>query len=215
MAIGDIPRLPDKDLKRVEQLVKKVKSGETPPLEVLEKSLAALGRFKLDRSGFEIKDRFKIGREELETLFDAAAMSMKGSSGKQGGTAPKKKQSLCIDLKELGRFKVQPGFPPKAVPISKEEIEQTDGPVIELDLDLIPFLFQGFEGLLYLSGERLVTVRGGKRTPSGKKNDGWQAGVNKLNAALPLMSFSTRKFLGQLGEPLTAFCDEVLTKCGV
>ena len=207
MTIGDIPRLPDKDVKRVEKLVKKLKNGETSFSHILNKSLGAIGRFKIDSTGLEIKGRFKIGPEELQALFESTQLRMELLPYMKG-------KAIYVHIKGMARHKIILGFPPKILPATEDEIQHTDLPLVEVDLDVIPYFFQGFEGILYMSGERLLTLY---RTDAIFQwiGDGWTGGLKVLDSNLPMFSLTTKKFLGQLGQPLTALCDEVLTQCGV
>ncbi|MBI9074207.1 MAG: hypothetical protein JEZ02_02265 [Desulfatibacillum sp.] len=207
MTIGDIPRLPDRDVRRVEELVKRVKNGETSVSHILEKALSAIGRFRIDSTGLEIKGRFKMGAEELQALFESTILRMELLPYLKGRT-------VYVHVKGMARNKIILGFPLGIFPATEDEIQNTDLPLVEVDLDVIPYFCQGFEGILYMSGERLLTLH---RTDKIFQwiGDGWTGGLKVLDSNLPMFSLTTKKFLGQISQPLTALCDEVLTQCGV
>ncbi len=207
MTIADIPRLPDTEIPRVKQLAAKLQSKELPFTALLDNVLAALGRFEIGAGGVSAGHGLAMGPEAIQV---AAKIAEDG-----WGLFPKLiGKPFFINVERIGVFKVRMGFPPRISEALLSEADATHSPVLWLNLNVLPSLCQGLEGIIAEEDEEfwrfyrlevLLDWLGG----------GWDGFTANIGAMVPFWALTTREFLEKIQKPLTSLVLDVLARCGV
>jgi len=196
-------------LPRVENLIGMIKRGEISIQTVMENVASVVGRFRIDATGIEIVNRFKISASEfasisetLYTILDILPL-LKG-------------KVLYINLRGLSTFRIRVGLPLDISPAHGNQLETTGLPVIDLDIDRIPLLFQEQEGMILtlLGPEKLLKIHNFDVLLDWLAAT-WRGELKMIDMVIPLVALTRKETAHRLHEPLTSLRDEVLARCGV
>jgi hypothetical protein len=196
--LKDMPRFPEAYRSRANQLRTNVRQGDISLLDVLGNIVAVMERVRIDPTGIQIGNRFRIDAAECRTLGKALIDAFEIFSAVKG-------RELVVQIRKVLFLKVEIGLPPKMIPLAPGEAMESGLPLIELDADpddpdgakLRLQRIHGFPDLLAWLGED------------------WDGLVRVFDLVIPLFAFSTQERIETLIKPMYGLFDDVLTKCGV
>ncbi len=203
----DRSQSPDDFHLRLEKLFARVKKGELSPAEIIEKAMAAIGRFKIDARGLKFAGRPSVDALRFQTMAEILTNAFDLLPNLMG-------KELVIEIRQMTLFKIKIALPPVISPLTKIDIKNKKLPKIEIDLNLISYLFQGVEGFLSLWAENLWKIHH-LDIMMGWLGDDWAGGIRILDPIIPIFDLTTTEALENLRGPLGPLGDEVLTSCGV
>ncbi|MBN2168220.1 MAG: hypothetical protein JW738_03170 [Actinobacteria bacterium] len=194
MSLGDMPRLPGEVIARVEKLIDMAKKGEVSFSEVL-------GKLMSTTMGKMMPLMMSMGGDMMGKMMPQMMSMLPVMMGKQ----------IFVKVEDIGYFIAKTGMPPKffeLVPSTFEEVKAAHIPGVWVDLDIIPLMLQGIEGMLYMSGEKLVKVYGADVI------QGWMAGLpvsgNMLEMMVPMMGNMTKGAYMQMQTAIEQAAEETL-----
>ncbi len=193
---------------RVENLIGMIKRGEISIPSVMNNIASVVGRFRIDATGIEVFNRFKIGASEFGSISEALYILLDILPLLMG-------KVLYINLRGLSAFRIRVGLPLDVSPATASQLETTGLPVIDLDLDRIPLLFQGQEGMILtlLGPDKLLKIHNFDVLLDWLAET-WQGEFKVIDMVIPLVALTRKEAAQRLNEPLTSLRDEVLARCG-
>jgi hypothetical protein len=199
MSMGDLPRLPDEYIPRVEKLVDLVKSGDADIAEIIGKLMGPV-------IGKMLPVIMGSGGDKLMAIMPAVMGMLPALIGKQ----------IYLGVIDVGYYRVKVGMLPRLINFKESTVEEVKAaklPTVVVDLDLIPLLFQGLPGIISLMTDGKLTIYGVEVLV------GWFRAVSKntgiVDTALPAVRLMTKEVLQEIQEPFTEAADEMLSAYGV
>ncbi|MBN1289261.1 MAG: hypothetical protein JXA49_06475 [Actinobacteria bacterium] len=199
MSLGDMPRLPDEIIVRVQKLIEMAKKGEVSFTEVL-------GKLMSTTMGKMMPLMMSVGGDMMGQMMPQMMSMLPVMMGKQ----------IFVKVEDIGYFIARTGMPPKffeLVPSTFDEVKAARIPGVWVDLDIIPLMLQGIEGMMYMSGETLVKVYGSDVI------QGWMKSIpgtgNMMEMMIPMMGMMTKGFYMQMQTAIEQSAEETLQVYGV
>ena len=193
MGLGEFPRLPDGYIPRVEKLVQEIKEGKLSVGDAQRKAV-------LDAAMDLLQALMAVAPVELIELAPYSLSIFPPLIGKE----------LFIRVRDVGIFKARVGLLPKVIeltPTTVEEIKADPIPGIELDLDVISLMLQGFPGVSSIVSEGLVRIYGAEVLAT------WFSDTTGLMVSL--MALTRKEIMDSIEEPFISAVDELLVEYGV
>lgn len=207
MSLGDIPSLPDKDIKRLEILLNKIKNGELSFVEFLEQASLSIGVVKINETGLEIVGKFKLERRQYLALIETLNKAAKLNEVFYGKT-------IFIKITGIVNLKIKIRRIPKIKILLDDEIKKTDLPRIEIDRDVIILMFKGIEGHSCIVPEALIKIYG-LEIISDWFGEGWEMNSALLNVMSSMSPLYIKENLVKMRDSYIQYWNDVLNKCGV
>lgn len=197
MSLGDMPRLSSETIARVETLIDMAKKGEVSFSEVLVKLMTTT-------MGKMMPLMMSLGGDMMTSMMPQMMSMLPLMMGKQ----------VFIKVEDIGYFIVKVGLPPKfieLVPSTFEEVKAAKIPGVWVDLDIIPLMLSGVDGMMYIMGETLVEVYGAEVIKEWTKDVKLpNTGGNPLEMMIPMMEKMTKGFFMQMQEAIEQAAEETL-----
>lgn len=199
MGLGDIPKLPDEYIPRVEKLADCMQSGEVEVGDFFKEFMKTAGKDILPLVIAPVTEEMS---DEMSRLVPLGMTMLSKMMGKE----------LLISVKDFGNFKVTFGFPPKVAKVTRLGPDEEPDPLmpsIEVaGIHVLPYLFRGHEGMLIMFMDQMIVINGMDVISE------WTGGhiFDLVNLSLGL---AKGEILQPMQEPFVSAADAVLTKYGV
>jgi len=216
MAVGDIPGIPKEHIPRAQRLVERLRNNEITLEAVRDNALSTLGRMRVSSSGVTVTGEagvFELDAGSLKALLGAMKKAVETVPLFMGKELYLKEGSKITHLKIGLRMKKRSA--------TESEIKSSTLPVIEFDpkisskdsiINAIEYRVQGLGGTIPSPPPRFKIRRMEELAGWFK---GWEDLAKVMRIAVPAVPLTTKSVLDKLGEPVPAFSDLVLKKCGV
>lgn len=199
MGLGDIPKLPDEYIPRVEKLADSMQSGEVSFSAFFKDVMNAAGKDILPLVIAPVLEEMSDKMSQLLPLGVSVLTQMVG-------------KELLIKVRDFGNFKVTFGFPPKVAKVTRLGPDEEPDPLmpnIEVDgIQVVPYLFRGHEGMLIMFMGQMIVINGLDVISE------WMGG-HMLDLANLSLGMVKGEILIPMQEPFVSAADAVLTRYGV
>ncbi len=222
MAIGDIPKFPLEYASRGKKLIQKLEKNDLSMDEVKNTIASVLGRVTIDTKGIRVAGdfgSFGINAEGFEAINESLRLLLDFLPVFEG-------RELFFKTGEK-ITKITVAFPPKQVPATLNEFQESEFPMIEFpseskdknssnaNMKMLAAYFQGADANLggggFGNNIRIHRIE----ELAGWLGDGWEGVVKLMDIGLPLLTLTTKETLDKLGESYPSFWDDVFKRCGV
>ena len=208
MTIGNLPQLDTADISRLQLLIHRIKTRELAPLTIFSNLLDAMGKFQWDRNGIQFASGLQFQPDEVGYLHESAIFTWQLGKKVIG-------KKIYLHMQDIGIYEFACTLPLelKEIPAA-DYLVQKDIPVFIIDLEILEYFFQGFEGMFYLNSSGGLRIRNYPVLIQWLGED-WRDAMQLYDCMVPLMALTTKEKLIRMREPFLAVIRNTLARCGV